>query len=223
VYSAAVTETGRRRAGGRPPLTAEAVVDAALALADADGLDALTMRRLATTLGVTPMALYWHHRDKDELLDAMAARVFDFVDTSRDRSTTWQQQLRQLLDSLLDALRAHPSAAALVSTRTVSTPAALDATEALLAILRRGGFSPSDATTIARHAVATVANLVAAPSGVVRRGSAVPDPVASVPADRYPRLVEAADSLRRGVPPDEYVATGLELLLAGIEGLADAP
>ena len=54
--------------GERPRLTRAAVVDRALALVDKSGLDALTIRKLATELGVTPMALYWHFRGKDELL-----------------------------------------------------------------------------------------------------------------------------------------------------------
>ena len=58
----------RAREAERGRLTKQAVVQRALALADADGLDALTIRRLATELGVTPMALYWHFRNKEELL-----------------------------------------------------------------------------------------------------------------------------------------------------------
>jgi len=61
--------------GERPRLSKAAVIDGALKLADADGLDTLTIRKLATHLGVTPMALYWHFRSKEELLDAVAYQV----------------------------------------------------------------------------------------------------------------------------------------------------
>jgi TetR/AcrR family tetracycline transcriptional repressor len=201
---------------------------AALALADAEGVDKLTMRRLANTLGVTPMALYWHYPSKDELLDAMAASVFERIDRSLDPTTTWQEQLRELLGSVLDALRAHPPVARLVSTRTVSTAEALDTTEVLLDIMRRAGFSPTQATQIARHALSTVANLVGAPPGVVVGEGAndrntrrrARDLLTSLPPERYPRLREAAAPISEGVRPDAYTTFGLDLLLAGIEALA---
>ena len=64
----------RHNATNRVTLTPRAVVEVALTLAESGGLEALTIRRLAKELGVTPMALYWHFRGKDELLDGMAAR-----------------------------------------------------------------------------------------------------------------------------------------------------
>jgi len=141
----------RQATPGRTTLTPRTVVEGALALADAEGLEAVTIRRLAEGLGVTPMALYWHFRSKDELLDGMAARIFEEVDPSVDVSATWQEQMRALLGSMLDALRAHPSAAVLLSTRTVSSEGSLRATEVALDILGRGGFSPTEAAQIARH------------------------------------------------------------------------
>ena len=60
------------------------MVDRAMQLADGAGLDALTIRKLANELGVTPMALYWHFRSKDELLDGLAERVWSEIDTDVD-------------------------------------------------------------------------------------------------------------------------------------------
>jgi TetR/AcrR family tetracycline transcriptional repressor len=213
----------------RGALTRRTVVEGALALADAEGLEAVTIRRLAKKLGVTPMALYWHFRNKDELLDGMAASILEEVDLSVDGSAGWQEQLRALLGSLVEVLRAHPSSAILLSTRTVSTEGGLRATEVVLDILRRGGFSPAEATQIARHAVSDVANLVSGEPGVVVREEAgdLKDArrrarlfLESLPPERYPRLVEAAAPLSEGVDPDAYFAFGLDLLLAGIEAMA---
>jgi TetR/AcrR family transcriptional regulator, tetracycline repressor protein len=210
-------------------LTPRAVVEGALALADAEGLEAVTIRRLAKELGVTPMALYWHFRSKDELLEGVAARIFDEVDVSVDASAGWHEQLRVLLGSLLGVLRAHPSAAILLSTRTVSSEGSLRATEVALEILSRGGFSPAEATQIARHALSTVVNLVGGEPGVVARdesGEMIDARrrarlfLESLPPERYPRLVEAAGPLSEGVDPDAYFAFGLDLLLAGIEAMA---
>ena len=205
------------------------MVEAALALADSEGLGAVTIRRLAKDLGVTPMALYWHFRSKGELLDGMAAEIFEEVDPSTDVSATWQEQLRALLGSMLGVLRAHPSTAILLSTRTASSEGSLRATEVALDILRRGGFSPAEATQIARHAVSTLTNLVGGEPGVVAREQSeeLLDArrrarlfLGSLPPERYPRLVEAATPLSEGVEPDAYFAFGLDLLLAGIEAMA---
>jgi TetR/AcrR family transcriptional regulator, tetracycline repressor protein len=219
----------RQNASNRVTLTPQTVIERALALADAEGLEAVTIRRLAKELGVTPMALYWHFRSKDELLDGMAARIFEEIDPSVDASATWQEQMRALLGSMLDALRAHPSTATLLSTRTASSEGSLRATEVALDILGRGGFSPTQATQVARHAVSTLTNLVSGEPGVVARDKSgeLTDArqharlfLESLPSERYPRLVEAATPLSEGVDPDTYFAFGLDLLLAGIEAMA---
>jgi AcrR family transcriptional regulator len=85
----------------RPRLTKAAVVERALTLVDKTGLDALTMRKLATELGVTPMALYWHFRGKDELLQGLGERLWSEIDLTVDRADPWTEQIRRLLESLL--------------------------------------------------------------------------------------------------------------------------
>ena len=219
----------RQATRARTTLTPRTVVEGALALVDAEGLGAVTIRRLAGELGVTPMALYWHFRNKDELLGGVAARIFEEIDLSVDASATWQEQLRALLGSMVGVLRAHPSAAILLSTRTVSSEGGLRATEVLLDILRRGGFSPAEATQVARHALSTITNLVGGEPGVVAReesGETIEArrrarlALESLPPGRYPRLVEAAAPLSEGVAPDDYFGFGLDLLLAGIEAMA---
>ena len=217
---------------GRTSLTPRSIVDGAIALADAEGLGAVTIRRLARELGVTPMALYWHVRNKDELLDYLAARLIEEVDLSIEASAPWQEQMRAVLASLIAVLRAHPAAASLVSTRSITSEAGLDATEVVLDILRRAGFSPSEATQIARHALSTVTNLVDGEPGVVVRGEPdastddrqrARDELASLSPERYPRLIEAATPLTEGMDPDTYFAFGLDLLLAGIDAMASRP
>src|ERR1700727_2523856 len=100
--------------GERARLTKSAVVDRAMQLADAAGLDGLTIRKLAQELGVTPMALYWHFRSKDELLDGLAERVWSEIDIEVDHAAPWPDQLRGMLESLLRVLRSHPAAPALL-------------------------------------------------------------------------------------------------------------
>jgi AcrR family transcriptional regulator len=216
-------------AAGRKPLTPEMVVGRALVLADAGGLGDVTIRRLAGDLGVTPMALYWHFRNKDELLDAMMGRVFAEVDLTLDGSATWLEQFRALMGSLSRALRAHPGLAPLFATRTNSSEGSLRMTEAALDTLRRGGFSPTEATQVARHALSTVVNLVVGEPGFIapddsgglldaRRRARVF--LEALPPERYPRIVEAAAPLSAREDPDAYYEFGLELLLAGIGEMA---
>lgn len=224
-----MAQENRRNASNRTTLTPRAVVGGALALADAEGLEAVTIRRLAKELGVTPMALYWHFRSKDELLDGMVDGIYEEIDLTVDTSAAWQGQMRALLGSMVGVLRAHPSTAILLSTRTASSEVGLRATEVTLDILRRGGFSPTEATQIARHALSTVTNLVSGVPGVVARNESgeLMDArrrarvfLESLPPEEYPRLVEAAAPLSECEDPDAYFTFGLDLLLAGIEAMA---
>lgn len=214
----------------RTTLTPRAVVEGAILLADSEGLEAVTIRRLAKKLGVTPMALYWHFRSKDELLDGMVDRIYEKIDPRVDESATWQEQMRALLGSMVDVLRAHPSTAILLSTRSTTSESSLRATEVALDILRRGGFSPTEATQIARHVLSTVTNLVSGVPGAALREESgeLMDAqrrarvfLESLPPERYPRLVEAAGPLSECEDPEGYFAFGLDLLLAGIEAMAE--
>lgn len=214
----------------RTTLTPRTVVEGALSLADAEGLAAVTIRRLARELAVSPMALYWHFRGKDDLLDGIVDRLYEEIDPTLDDSATWQEQLRALLGSMVATLRAHPSAAILLATRSTSSPNTLRATEVALDILRRGGFPPTEATQVARHALSTVTNLVSGVPGAITQGSTAGQPaddrrrarlfLESLPPERYPRLVEAAGPLSACEDQDAYYAFGLDLLLAGIDAMA---
>lgn len=213
----------------QPALTPQTIVDAALALAEENGLPAVSIRRLASRLGVTPMAIYWHFPNKDALLDAMASRILDSVPLPLDPSAAWALRLRQILGDLLAALREQPAIAPLLSTRTLGTTSALAMSEALLDALRHGGFSPDQATQIARHAVSSICNFVWLQPGVVaqeesgaqaRARREAQDMLATLPIERYPRLVEATSALTEAITPDAYDAFGLDLLLAGIEAMA---
>ncbi|MFF5986727.1 TetR/AcrR family transcriptional regulator [Prauserella flavalba] len=208
----------------RTALTRRSVAGAAVALADAEGLAAVTIRRLAKDLGVTPMALYWHFRNKDELMDGIVELLYEEIDVPAVQpSAPWPRQLRTLLESIVAVLRAHPATAPLLATRNVTSESSLRTIETALDILGRAGFTPAEATQIVRHALSTVTNLVSGLPGATGR---LADPrsarnfLESLPAGTYPRLVEAAGPLSACEDQDAYLAFGLELLLAGIEATA---
>lgn len=229
LYSCQVTSSPLPDEGERTRLTKAAVAERALALADKDGPEALTIRKLATDLGVTPMALYWHFRSKDELLAGVADRVWSEVDTAVDWSAPWLEQLRAMFTSLLSVLRAHPAGAQLLlRAEKLHSEAALNATEAALEVLRRAGFRPEDSSAIARAALWTALMLVMSEPGVE-----FPDPVAraegmrkhqvelaTLPQSRYPRLVECALPMTACDDPDEHYKFGVEMFMAGVAAIA---
>jgi AcrR family transcriptional regulator len=135
----------------RVPLSRERVLRAAVALADAGGADALSMRKIAQELGVVPMALYKHVSNKDELLDGMVDVVVGEIDPP-PRGTDWKTAIRQRVLSARSALLRHPWASRVIESRTNPTPAVLEYMDAMIGIFRAGGFS-IDLTHHAMHAM----------------------------------------------------------------------
>ena len=122
------------------PLTEQRVLDGAFSLADRIGIDALTMRKLATELGVKPMTIYHHVPSKDAIVDGMVERVFAEIDLPPEH-LPWAQAIRVRCLSSRRALNRHPWAAPLMESRTSPGPVSLRHHEAVLACLRRGGLS----------------------------------------------------------------------------------
>jgi TetR/AcrR family tetracycline transcriptional repressor len=227
--SGGVVPPGQHREAERARLSKAAVVEKALALADAEGLDGLTVRRLAQELGVTPMALYWHFRNKDELLAGLADRIWSEIDTDIDAGATWQQQLRGLLESLVHVLRTHPCASQLLVTGEKQSAAALDAAEVTLQVLGRAGFDTTQASEVARNTLWTGLMLVMSEPGYdpgiadeqraeQQRRNYVR--LAVLPPDRYPCLVEAAGPMTACDNSDFHYSFGIDLFIAGVEAVA---
>jgi AcrR family transcriptional regulator len=214
---------------GRARLSKATVTDRALKLADADGLEALTIRKLAQDLGVTPMALYWHFRSKEDLLEGVAEQIWSEIDVPVDPSVPWPVQLQRGLESLIGVLRAHPAAPQLLLEHEKRNEAALRATEAALEILRSAGFDPQYASEIARSTLWTGIMLVMSESGYrpelsqderaewQRRGQIE---LAMLPAAKYPRLVECAAPMAQ-CDPEFHYRLGVELFIAGVKAMAD--
>ncbi|MFC5832126.1 TetR/AcrR family transcriptional regulator C-terminal domain-containing protein [Nonomuraea insulae] len=130
----------------REPLNREKVLDAALALADEEGLEGLSMRRLAKILGVEAMSLYNHVSNKADLLDGIAERVFAQVERP-DPELPWREQVRAVALNMYRAFLRHPVVPlALVTDRSNPTSVrALEPLDALLGALFAAGFDEAGA------------------------------------------------------------------------------
>jgi AcrR family transcriptional regulator len=128
----------------RPPLTRARIVRAALRLIDTQGLSALTMRGLATELTVSPMALYNHVADKEELLDLTLDLMLGEVDCMPTNGD-WLTQLRTLICNFHQALSAHQQLTKVYCGTVTIGPHGLKITERAIRLLRQAGFSPTEA------------------------------------------------------------------------------
>ncbi|TAP44905.1 TetR/AcrR family transcriptional regulator C-terminal domain-containing protein [Arthrobacter sp. S39] len=135
----------------RTPLNRARVLEAAVALADEVGLEALSMRRLAEALGVVPMALYKHVANKNELLDGMVDVVVGEI-AAVVPGTGWKDAVRLRVLSARQALLRHPWARQALETRTNRTPAVLTYTDEVIGMFLAGGFSV-DLTHHVMHAL----------------------------------------------------------------------
>jgi AcrR family transcriptional regulator len=139
--------TQAQRAGStRLPVTPERAIHAAVELADADGIASLSMRKLAGELGVEAMSLYYHVKNKDELLDGMVGQVYGEILVPRI-GDDWKSALRLRAESTREVLGRHPWAISMIDERT--TVAGMTQLNAVIGMLRHAGFS----IALAAHAM----------------------------------------------------------------------
>jgi AcrR family transcriptional regulator len=125
----------------RTPLSRERILQAAVSMADAEGIDALTMRRLAGQLQVEAMSLYNHVANKDDLLDGMIELVAAEIEEPSG-AAGWRAATRQRAISAHDALLRHPWSSILWASRMNVGPARMRHMDAMLRELREAGFAP---------------------------------------------------------------------------------
>lgn len=130
----------RREAKSRAALTRERILGAAISLADKDGIESLSMRKLGHELGVEAMSLYNHVQNKVDMLDGMVDVVFSEIDLPAD-GTDWRIAMRERAISARQALLRHPWAIGLMESRATPGPATLRHHDAVLGSLRKAGFS----------------------------------------------------------------------------------
>jgi TetR/AcrR family tetracycline transcriptional repressor len=210
---------GRPRRG-QEPLSRPRIVDAAMALAEAEGVDRLTMRGVAKRLGVDAMSLYNHVTSRDALLDAITEAVLAGLRLPAPGGDL-EADVRAVAHAFRRAALRHPRCATLVLTRQLDAPAALEPTEAVLAVLDRAGFPPDRAVHALRTALAfLVGSLVrevsAGPvfSGADAEGTGRRE--AELRASGLPHVVAAAPDLAI-CDHDEEFEFGVTALVAALQ------
>ncbi|MEQ4304897.1 TetR/AcrR family transcriptional regulator [Plantactinospora sp. B6F1] len=192
-------------------LSRQRIVDAAAAIIDAEGLDALSTRRLATTLGVRGPSLYNHFATKDEILDAVADTITAKVDVSYFATHDWRDALRLWGHSYRRALAAHSNIVPYLAQGPGRRPAALAMADAVYGGLVKAGWPPARAT----HIGALMRYFVTGSAlGSFARGF-VGDP--QLYTARYPHLGQAHRLAEHQRSVDEGAfALGLDALIDGL-------
>lgn len=207
-------------------LTREMLVEKALEIVDRDGLDALSMRRLGSELGVDPMAAYRHLPNKDALLDGVVEAVVSEIDLDTNTTLPWQDRLKQIIDSNLRTLLAHPNVLPLMSGRPLTTPRSMLLVERVLEITSSAGVPLREAILATNVmgllvnglAISITASRASAPSTQQTR-----DSLASLPRSEYPRIVQAMETGQFIESYDQLLDFWFGALLARLEQSALPP
>jgi AcrR family transcriptional regulator len=213
------TRTRRRR----EPLTRDRVLATALAIADADGLEALTMRRLAQELGVEAMSLYHHVEDKRDLLGGIAELVVRQIELP-SRDGDWKVAIRACAISAHAVLRAHPWAPNLLMSSDAMVPSRLQMIDAILDRLTDAHL-PDETLDLAYHALDShILGFTLWEAGYSKGLSSLPEEggleavAAAIGLRDYPHLFEhAAWHFAGGRGAKPAYEFGLDLILDGIE------
>ena len=220
---------GRRpvEVANRAPVSLERALEVALSVADGEGIEAVTMRRLARELGVEAASLYHHIRGKDEILDGLVDEVAGEIELPAP-SASWRTAIGQRARNTRAVLRRHPWAVSLMASRTNPGRATLRLLEAGIRCFREGGFT----VPLAAHALSTVDSYVhgfvlqevnlpfrneselAAMTGAIME---------SFPASEFPYLFELTVEhvLQPGYEYGKEFDSGLTVVLDGVAALLE--
>lgn len=201
----------------RPPLCRERILCAAVRVVDAEGLGALTMRRLANDLGVGTMSLYTYVPNKEDLLDGVIGTVLSEICIPVPRADDPIASARHILREFRRVATRHPNLVPLLTSRAPATPEALRVLEAGFDALRRAGVDPAGAVQAYRLLVSFAIGFVSLEVGGFFRQSAEATfgmlPLDPPAAEEFPRIVEAGPHLLEWDPDAEFEA-GADLMFS---------
>ena len=210
----------------KAPLSEDAVVDAALAILQSEGLEAVTMRRVALALDTGAASLYVYVSGRDGLLQAMLDRVAATIELESPDPSRWRAQVHSLLQRMHQALVAHPGIAALTLADPPTTEAVLLVTENLMGILLAGGIDPQDAAWACDLFVLLVTGVAseddvrrarghAATTTFVSRSTSSTRPSPAYRPSRFPLLTAHAAQMVAG-DSDERFRFAIDVVIDGV-------
>lgn len=223
---AAASTRSRRDRPAKPALSREAIVDAGLAIVRKEGIDALTMRRLAQELDTGPASLYVYVANRDELWQLLFDAAIAAVETEPTDPARWREQLHALAARIVDVMAVqYPGIAKLAMAHIPSGDNALRITESMLSLLKAGGVSDQSAAyagdlvnlylTAIAYEHSTYRMLHEDPDHELREVAQVAERFATVSPELYPTLAALGPKMTYG-DGDERFALGLDVLINGL-------
>jgi AcrR family transcriptional regulator len=223
---AAASPRSRRDRPAKPALSREAIIDAGLAIVREEGIDALTMRRLAQALDTGPASLYVYVANRDELWQLLFDAAIAAVETEPTDPARWREQLHALAARSVRVMaEEYPGIARLAMAHIPSGENAMRITESMLSLLKAGGVE-DQAAAYAADLLTTYVNAIAYehstyrtvhedPEHEVHEVAQLAERFASLPAERYPTLAALGPRMTYG-DGDERFALGLDVLINGL-------
>jgi AcrR family transcriptional regulator len=189
----------------KPPLSEDGILETALRILREEGLEAVTMRRLATELDTGPASLYVYIRNRDELLNALLDRIGGMVELEEPDPARWREQLHRLVGGFLRVMEAHRGIARVAIANIPTGENALRAADNMLALLLAGGITTQDAAWACDILPLITTSLAVETATYQERGDE-PDAVgeelsaffSTLSRERYPYLTRCAAELTSG-------------------------
>jgi AcrR family transcriptional regulator len=220
-----MANTSHSKPAPQVPLSRERVLRAALRLADEEGIESLSMRKLAQELGVKAMSLYNHVTNKDDILDGIIDMVISEIELP-DLTIDWKIAMRRRSISAHAVLLSHPWATMAIVSRLNAGPAMLRYVDATLGCLREAGFSFEMAdhawNVIDSHIYGFTLQELNFPLEATEYSEVAEDNLSLIPSDQYPYLNQLTHSVidgrYDGLHDFEF---GLDLILNGLDTLRE--
>ena len=202
-------------------LTRSRIIGAAIDLIEAEGAEAVSMRRMATELGCGVMSLYNYVPSKSALLGGVADHVMSAIEVTSRAGAGWEEQVRAQAREFRRVARAHPRCAMVAVSRRPASASGVQRTEKALATLRGAGFGGQDAVRIVRALVAYTMGSLMREVGVVPSLVDAEDVTSAGPRLRMTEFPQVTDlnAVLHAPDPDGDFEFGLELLMNGIAAL----
>jgi AcrR family transcriptional regulator len=206
----------------KPPLSEDGILDVAMRILREEGLEAVTMRRLATELDTGPASLYVYIAGRDELRNAMLDRVAGMIELEAPDPSRWREQVQRLMEGMLRTMEAHPGIATVAVANPPTGERSLVVADYLLGLLRAGGIADRDAAW-ACDILPLIVTASAVESAVHQQRDHNESDVintltatfSTLPAGRFPNLTALGPEMTSG-DGDERFLYAIDVFLAGL-------